>query len=34
MAPPLVPTMLVITSTGFGIRQPVGMKRVDGITDS
>ena len=35
MAPPLVPTMLVITSTGFGIRQPcMGMKRVDGITDS
>ena len=35
MAPPLAPTMLVIMSTGFGIRQPcTRMRRLDGITDS
>ena len=35
MAPPLVPTMLVIMSTSFGARQPcTRMRRLDGITDS
>ena len=35
MAPPLAPIMLVIMSTGFGIRQPcMRMRRLDGITDS
>ena len=35
MAPPLVPTMLMIMSIGFGIRQPcTRIRRLDGITDS